>query len=84
MHVVQHFLGALGPDLVVAGVPEEPDADHDVAFERQPLLRLQELLLEARASAKGYDGVVAEHLLKQIGYLGMNRDKYSRSDGLQA
>ena len=42
-------------------MPEEADGDHDVPLERQPLLHLQELLLEARAAAEGYDFVVAAH-----------------------
>ena len=61
VHIVQHLLGAFGPNLVVAAVAEETDADDDVTCERQALLRLQELLLEAGRSAEGYDGVFADH-----------------------
>ena len=39
----------------------EPDTDNDIPFERKPLLRLQELLLEARAAAEGDDWVFADH-----------------------
>jgi len=42
-------------------VSEEADADDDVAREGQALLRLQELLLETRAAAEGYDWVFADH-----------------------
>ena len=61
VHIVQHLLGAGRPDFVVAAVPEQAHADDDVALQSQPLLRLQELLLEARAAAEGYYGVFADH-----------------------
>ena len=61
VHVVEHLLGPFGPYFVVAAVAEQADADDDVAGEGQALLRLQELLLKARAAAKGYDGVFAGH-----------------------
>ena len=50
VHVVQHLLGALGPDFVVARVPEKPDAYDDIPLEG-----------EARAAAEGYDGVFVGH-----------------------
>ena len=61
VHVIQHFLGALGPDFVIAAVPEEADADDDVARKGQPFLRLQELFLEPRAAAKCYNRVFTNH-----------------------
>ena len=61
VHIVQHFLGTLSPDLVVAGVAEEADADDDVAFEGQTLLSFEELLLEACASAEGNDFELPDH-----------------------
>ena len=61
VHVVQHLFGAFGPDFVVAAMAEEAVADDDVAFEGKPLLRFQELVLEASAAAEGYDGVFADH-----------------------
>ena len=61
VHVVEHFLGPFGPDFVVAAVAEKADADDDVAGEGQAFLCFQELLLEARAAAEGYDGVFADH-----------------------
>lgn len=51
MHVIQHFLGPFRPDFVVSGMPEETDADDDVAFKGKALLRLKELLFETRATA---------------------------------
>ena len=55
-------------------MPEKADTDNNVPRQRQPLLRLQELLLEARAAAEGYDGVFVDHdleilfyVLKQVG-----------------
>ena len=61
VHVVQHLLGAFRPDFIVAAVAEQADADDDIAFEGQALLRFQKLLLEARAAAEGYNGVFADH-----------------------
>ena len=61
VHVVQHFLGAFSPDFVIAAMAEKADADDNVALEGQALLRLQELLLEARAAAEGDDGIFAGH-----------------------
>ena len=40
---------------------EQADADDDVPFQGQLLLRFEELLLEARAAAKGDDFVFADH-----------------------
>ena len=40
---------------------EKADADDDVAFKSQALLRFKELVLEAGAAAKGYDFVFADH-----------------------
>ena len=61
MHVVEHALDTIGPDLVIAGMSEQADADDDVPFQGQLLLRFEELLLEARAAAKGDDFVFADH-----------------------
>ena len=66
VHVVQHLLRALGPHLVVARMPEQPDRNDNVSLERQPLLRLHELILEARASAQCYYFVVALHSHKDL------------------
>ena len=62
VHIVQHLLCALGPDFIVAAMAEKADADDDVAGEGEALLCFQELLLEARAAAEGYDGVFADHV----------------------
>ena len=63
VHIVQHLLGPRRPDLIVPAVPEQPHADHDIPLERQSLLRLQELLLEPRTPAEGYDRVFVNHNL---------------------
>ena len=57
MHVIQHLLGALGPDFVVATVAEQAHTNDDVARQSQPLLRVKELVFEAGTTAEGYDGV---------------------------
>jgi len=64
VHVIEHFLGALGPDFIVPAMAEQTDADDDVSREGQPLLRFHELLLEARAAAEGDDGVLGGHGLE--------------------
>ena len=69
VHVVQHLLGAFGPDFVVTAVAEEAHADDDVAREGQALLRFHELILEAGAAAEGYDGVFAVHIALLTGRL---------------
>ena len=32
MHVIEHLLGTLSPDLIIAGMTEETDADDNIAF----------------------------------------------------
>ena len=66
VHVVQHLLGAFGPDFVVAAVAEKADADDDVARKGQAFLRFQEGVLEACAAAEGYDGIFADHGVRVI------------------
>ena len=66
VHVIQHLLGSLRPDFIVPAVSEQANTDDDVARKGQALLRLQELLLEARAAAEGYDGVFADHILNYL------------------
>ena len=46
----------------------EEDTYNNIAGECQPLLRLQELLLEARAATEGYDGVFAGHKIHKFNY----------------
>ena len=67
VHVVQHLLGAFGPDLIVAGVPEQADADHDVPLQRQPLLRFHKRILEAGAAAEGDDFIFPNHFYRRLG-----------------
>ena len=40
VHVVQHLLGPLGPDLIITGVPKKTNADDNVSFQRKTLLFL--------------------------------------------
>ena len=47
VHIVKHLLGALRPDLIVAAMAEQADADYDVAFKGKALLGFEELVLEA-------------------------------------
>ena len=61
MHVVEHLLGARCPDFIVAGMPEQPDADDDVAFKGKLFLRLHKGILETRTAAESYDWVFADH-----------------------
>ena len=50
VHIVKHFLGAVGPDFIVSGMAEESDADDDIAFKSQALLGFKKLVLEAGAT----------------------------------
>lgn len=63
MHIVQHLLRAFLPDLIVSTVAKETYADNNVAGKRQPLLRLQELVLKASAATEGNNRVTTYHLL---------------------
>ena len=38
MHVIQHLLGTFRPDLIIAGVPEEANTDHNVSLQREAVL----------------------------------------------
>jgi hypothetical protein len=62
VHVVQHLLCAFSPHLIISGMPEEADADYDIALQGEPLLRLKELILKARAAAEGYDWIFSYHI----------------------
>jgi len=63
VHIVQHLLRSLRPDLIVSAVAKETYADYNVPGKRQPLLRLQELILETCATTEGDDWVTSYHLL---------------------
>ena len=45
---------------------EEPDADDNIAFERQALLRLHELLFEAGAAAERNNFIFSYHVLSPV------------------
>ncbi len=66
MHVIQHLLGAFRPYLIVTGMTEQSNAYDYVPLKGKTFLRLQELLLEARAAAQGYDLVIPYHTDMQI------------------
>lgn len=51
MHVIQHFFGAFGPNFIISAMTKQAHADDDVSFKGKPLLRLNELLLEASTAA---------------------------------
>ena len=53
VHVVKHLLRVTRPKLLVPTVAEKGYADDDVAFEGKALLRFDELVLEAGATAQG-------------------------------
>lgn len=62
MHIIQHHFHPVSPDFIVTGMSEQADADDDVPFKGQLLLRLKELLFEAGTAAQGDDFVFADHL----------------------
>ena len=61
MHIVQHFLDAFSPNLTVAGVTEQADADYNVPFQCQLLLRFHKCFLEPGAATQSNDFVFAYH-----------------------
>ncbi len=68
VHLVQHLLRPLRPDLLIAAVSEEPDRDDDVAIQCQALLRLNIFVPEASAAAEGYDFESALHTISSLRY----------------
>ena len=73
VHVIEHLLGAFGPDLIISGMSEQSDADNDVAFKGKTLLRLKELLLEAGAAAKCNYRVFANHNRYSVLYVSQQK-----------
>ena len=61
MHVIQHLLGPLCPDLIISTVPEKTYGDYDVAFQSQAFLNLQEFIFETSAAAKRDDLILSLH-----------------------
>ena len=45
MHIVQHSFGVVRPDFIIAGMVKKSDADNNVAFESEALLRREENLI---------------------------------------
>ena len=70
MHIVQHFFGSLGPDLIVAGMAEHTNTDDDISFQRQALLGLHESILESSATAQGDDLIISLHINSFLSYNG--------------
>ena len=61
MHVVEHLLCIFTPNLVIAGMPEKPDAYNNISFKGQPFLLLHEFIPETGAAAKRYNPVTSYH-----------------------
>ena len=51
VHVIKHFLGSIGPNLIIPRMAEKANADYYVSFQRQPLLYFQKSIFELCASA---------------------------------
>ena len=64
MHVIKHFFCAKFPNFFIAGMSEQPYADDNAAFKRQPFLNFHILLLETSTSAESDNFVVLYHLTK--------------------
>jgi hypothetical protein len=41
VHIAQHLLGAFGPNLIISGMPEKPDADDSISSKSQAHMRFQ-------------------------------------------
>ena len=61
MHVIQHFLGTFGPDLIISGVAEKTDANDNIAFQRKTFLSFEESVLETGAAAESDDWNNSSH-----------------------
>lgn len=62
MHIIQHSLRPLSPNLIIPAMPKQADRDDNITFKRKPLLRLKILFLELSAAAEGDDFVGADHV----------------------
>ena len=63
VHVIQHFLRPFRPDFLISGMAEKAYADDNVAFQGETFLSLKELVIEACATAEGYDFELSDHQL---------------------
>ena len=61
MHVIQHFLGTFGPDLIITKVAEETNTDDNIAFQRKTFLSFEESVLETGAAAESDDWNNSSH-----------------------
>ena len=61
MHIIQHSLRPLSPNLIIPAMPKQADRNDNITFKRKPLLRLKILFLELSAAAEGDDFVGADH-----------------------
>ena len=75
VHIIKHFLGTLTPDLIIAGVTEEADADDDIPLQSQAFLRLNESIPEPGAAAKSNNFIFSNHIL----YLSVFLNQYSNA-----
>ncbi len=53
MHIIQHSLRPLSPNLIITAMPKQADRNDNITFKRKPLLRLKILFLEPGAAAEG-------------------------------
>ena len=69
MHIIQHSLRPLSPDLIITAMPIQAYRDDNITFKRKPLLRLEIMLLEPGAAAESDDFVWADHsgLIRGVG-----------------
>ena len=65
VHIIEHLLGALCPDLIVSAMAEETDTDYYISSEGQSLLGFKELVFKASAAAKGDNGVFIDHIISK-------------------
>ena len=70
MHIIQHSLRPLSPNLIIPAMPKQADRNDNITFKRKPLLRLNILFLELGAAAEGDDFVWADHSGYILGLLG--------------
>ncbi len=66
VHIIQHFFDAFRPNLIIAGVTEETNTDHDITFQRQPLLLFHKSVFEAGTAAESDDFVLPDRAIPPL------------------
>ena len=66
VHIIEHLFGALSPNLIVAGVPEQANADDNVPSQRKALLGFQKCVFESGAPAERDDFILSNRTILRV------------------